>query len=80
MYIQHRRQKTTRIFPEKIKDKVYELFALITPAAPKEKAYSDQTGRFPHKSTRGNQYLFTLYDYDSNAILQHPLKNRQVKR
>ena len=40
------------------------------------KAYSDQTGRFPYTSSRGNQYLMIIYDYDSNAILQEPLKNR----
>ena len=30
-------------------------------------------------SSRGNQYLFVLYDYDSNAILSRPLKSRQGK-
>ena len=49
------------------------------PARPKEKAYSDLTGRFPHISSRGNEYLFTMYDYDSNTILQVPIKNRQGK-
>ena len=45
----------------------------------KEKVYSDQTGRFPHKSSRGNQYIFTLYDYDGNTILAEPLKSRGGK-
>ena len=43
------------------------------------KAYCDLTGRFPHKSTRGNQYLIVFYDYDSNAILFEPLKTRQAQ-
>lgn len=43
------------------------------------KIYTDQTGRFPVKSSRGNQYILVAYDYDSNAILTEPLKNRQGK-
>ena len=39
------------------------------------KAYSDQTGKFPHPSSRGNQYIFVYYDYDSNAILVEALTN-----
>ena len=31
----------------------------------------------PHRSTRGSEYIFTMYDHDSNAILQQPLKNCQ---
>ena len=40
------------------------------------KAYSDQTGAFPYKSSRGNQYIMIVYDFDSNAILQEPLRDR----
>ena len=40
------------------------------------KAYSDQTGKFPHLSSRGNQYIFVYYDYDRNAILVEALPNR----
>ena len=39
----------------------------------------DKTGKFPHKSTRGNEYLFTLYDYNFNIILSYPLKLSQEK-
>ena len=42
------------------------------------KAYSDLTGRFPHRSSRGNEYILIVYDYDSNAILAEPLKSRQA--
>ena len=48
-------------------------------AKPKETTYSDQTGRFPYRSSRGNEYIMVMYDYDSNAILATPLKNRQAK-
>jgi hypothetical protein len=38
--------------------------------------YTDQTGRFPVVSSKGNKYIMILYDYDSNAILAQPIKNR----
>jgi hypothetical protein len=40
------------------------------------KIFSDQTGRFPVTSSRGNKYIMIVYDYDSTAILAEPLKNR----
>ena len=56
--------------------KTNDLCAIITPFTPKDTAYSDLTGRFPFRSSRGNEYLLVVYDYDSNAILVEPLKNR----
>jgi hypothetical protein len=38
--------------------------------------YTDQTGRFPVVSSKGNKYIMVLYDYDSNAILAKPIKDR----
>jgi hypothetical protein len=38
--------------------------------------YTDQTGRFPVVSSKGNTYIMILYDYDSNAILEQPIKDR----
>jgi hypothetical protein len=38
--------------------------------------YTDQTGRFPVVSSKGNKYIMILYDYDSNAILTQPIKDR----
>ena len=32
------------------------------------KSYSEQTGKFPIKSTQGNQYIFIIYHYDKNTI------------
>ena len=40
------------------------------------RVYSDQTGRFPQTSSRGNKYVMVFYDYDSSAILAEPLKSR----
>ena len=38
--------------------------------------YSDQTGRFPVTSSRGNKYIMVVLDHDSNAILTTPMKSR----
>jgi hypothetical protein len=38
--------------------------------------YTDQTGRFPMVSSKGNTYIMIVYDYDSNAILAQPIKDR----
>jgi hypothetical protein len=38
--------------------------------------YTDQTGRFPVMPSKGNKYIMILYDYDSNAILAQPIKDR----
>jgi hypothetical protein len=39
------------------------------------KIYTDFTSKFPHRSSRGSQYLFVLYDYDGNSIMVEPIKN-----
>jgi hypothetical protein len=52
--------------------------ASIESIANLSKSYSDQTGRFPVRSSRGHQYIFVLYNYDSNSIHALPLKNRQA--
>jgi hypothetical protein len=49
---------------------------VITADATTGKVYTDLTGRFPVMSLRGMQYIFVLYDYDSNAILVEPMKSR----
>jgi hypothetical protein len=41
-----------------------------------DRIYTDQTGRFPVVSSKGNKYIMILYDYDSNAILAQPIKYR----
>ena len=42
------------------------------------RAYSDQKGKFPHLSARGNQYIFVYYDYGRNIILFEALPNHTV--
>ena len=43
------------------------------------KLFTDQTGRFPTRSSRGNQYVMVAYDQDSNAIIGEPLKTRAAQ-
>jgi hypothetical protein len=38
--------------------------------------YTDQTGKFPHVSSRGFQYHMILYHVDSNSIWVEPTKNK----
>jgi hypothetical protein len=38
--------------------------------------YTDQKGRFPVVPSKGNKCIMILYDYDSNAILAQPIKER----
>ena len=59
--------------------RTYESAAVIIPFTTTGKTYQDLTGRFPHKSSRGNEYLMVAYDFDSNAILAEPLKSRRGK-
>jgi hypothetical protein len=37
---------------------------------------SDQTGRFPITSNRGNAYVVVFYVYDANYIRSIPIKSR----
>ena len=42
--------------------------------------YTDLTGRFPYRSSRGNEYLLVGYHYDANGILAQPLRNREAQK
>ena len=71
-------------FPQKTDHKTQEHFITITDVKKfvthSGKAYMDLTGKFPYMSSRGNQYLLVMYDFDSNAIVVEPLKSRQAKQ
>ena len=45
----------------------------------KELSYGNITGSFPLESSRGNQCIYILYDYDSNSILTEPMKTPQAQ-
>jgi len=38
--------------------------------------YMDQTGRFPTRSSKGNQYIMVLAEIDSDSIFVKPMNNR----
>ena len=41
-------------------------------------AYQDLTGRFPVRSSQGNEYILVGYHYDANYILGIPVRNWSV--
>ena len=43
------------------------------------KRYSNQTGKFPIKSSQSNQYVFMMYQYDTNTIHDVPIKSRHTE-
>jgi hypothetical protein len=65
-------------FPKQLDDgiRTHQVYAAVLDKSPTGSIYTDQTGRFPLPSSSGNQYLFVLYDYDSNYIDAHPIPNR----
>jgi antitoxin (DNA-binding transcriptional repressor) of toxin-antitoxin stability system len=42
----------------------------------RETIFSDQTGKLPTQSQRGNKYIMVMVEIDSNAILVEPMKSR----
>ncbi len=40
-----------------------------------QKIWTDQTGKFPKKSRKGNQYIMVLTESDSDVILMEAMKN-----
>jgi hypothetical protein len=54
---------------------LYATLGVVHPAT--GQVYTDQTGRFPVDANDGHKYLMVLYDYDSNAILTAPLRDRR---
>ena len=71
-------EEDSDFYPEAETVKTHELCATIIPFNIKRKGFSDLTGALPHKSSRGKFYVMVMYDYDSNEILNEPIKNRQT--
>lgn len=58
--------------PDQVSVKYFQCYSMIIPTEDnglKGITYSDQTVRFPYKSSRGNKYIMVCYDYDTNAFL-----------
>jgi len=58
--------------------RTHHCFASVVDFEPTHQVHTDQTGRFPVTSKKGNAYLFVLYDFDSNSIHAEPIKNRSA--
>ena len=69
---------TDDAFPDQITTKTQNCFYVIFDLGQTTKTYTDLTGRFPHQSSRGNNYIFLAYNYDGNAILVEAMPNREA--
>jgi hypothetical protein len=63
-------------YPTPTNIKTHQVFAALVDVG---KVFGNLTGRFPIQSSRGHQYILTLYDYDSYIISTEPMKNRTDK-
>ena len=54
--------------------KMHDVYTKIHNAT--ETMHTDQTGRFPATSSKGNQYIMVLVEVDGNYIDAEPMKNR----
>ena len=57
--------------------KMHDVYVKIHNAS--ETMHTDQTGRFPATSSKGNQYIMVLVEVDGNYIDAEPMKNRTEK-
>ena len=66
------------VFPssEEPNNKTNDVAYAIVEVTLKNVAYIDLTGRFPYRSSSGNEYILAGYHYDGNVILAEQLKNR----
>ena len=58
--------------------KTHEVAYSLVELPPKNIAYTDLTGRFPYRSSSGNEYIMVGYHFDGNVILGEPIKNRHA--
>ena len=57
----------------------YKYVYLMIFDAPKKSMYSDQTGKFPITSARGNRYIMVVVEFDGNYIDCEPIQSRKAK-
>ena len=63
--------------PTKQKELILRVFDLSNEA--QRLMYTDQTGKFPKKSSKGNHYIMVRIEIDSNAILVEAMKHRSAE-
>ena len=59
--------------------KTNEVICSVIQTNTTELGFTDLTGRFPYRSSRGNEYILVAYNYDGNCILAEAIKNREAK-
>ena len=65
--------------PSPLPTKSHSIYtAIIDPPPIHRASYSDLTGQFPIQSNRGANYIFILYEDESNSMLVRPLHNRSA--
>jgi hypothetical protein len=57
--------------------KTHNIYAAVVDAG---QIYTDQTGRFPVISSKGNVSFMVLYEYDRNAIMAETIKNNKTTK
>ena len=55
-------------------DKEKDIFIAVY--KPRETIYTDQTGKFPHTSSRGHNYQRVIHKIDGNSTWIEPMKNK----
>ena len=66
--------------PSDLQDiKTHQLVFSIIESSHARIGYTYLTGRFPSRSSRGNECILITYHYDANAILAERIKNRQAE-
>jgi len=71
-------ETTENDFSPSLSAKTSQICCMVFTKAEISKSYSDQTGPFPVPSSRGNHYIFVLYNHDTNSIHVLPIPNRQA--
>ena len=51
---------------------------MVIPFNPKNTTYTDLTGRFSYKSTSGNEYIYVMYDWNSNKKMSSENFNKNM--
>ena len=72
-------KKNRYFYPDTVSMKTHELCATMIPFNLKRKRFSDLTGAFPQKASRGYLYVLVMYDYNRNTILAVPFKNKKAE-
>ena len=65
-------------FPTRTPTPTNNVMCTIVPFNTPSKAYADLTGKFPYRSSSGNQYIMIFYNYDANYINAIPVKSRRA--